>query len=584
MSNKFNLTIISVNESLSQFNAGTKVQLEKDKNNAFDPFAIKAYIDGKEVGFVASSTTTVVPGSISNREFYPHFKNDTIYGVVISQSKVSFRNGVTKTALIIEVGARDKNNKVSNKANLGGSLMYSAKIRGGIKAYPGKTSVMKEFEENPNHTSVTLKKEEDNIIAYFNGVPSGIVDERKAQDTTDFNALEEVVSALGKVTARVVSLSATIYTVEFDVDKQTLEEAKAGKKVTSLDDLKNEIVAQGICTSEEIQDVEDYLIKNGLSRRDIVAVLKTYKKYDEERTARIPQKPETLFNDYFGAVKKNVVYINKGKNLRFVGEKGTGKNNLITTIAWIYKRPLYEVSLNSQFDKTDLLGTKTIVNTGDVTEIDEVAITEKGGFISGFKSLVSTIRNIANVFLKRTTAIAFDKEAFVEAMEVGGIINLDEVNTADPSVLVLLHSVADRRRSLQVPGYGRVVADDNFSIILTMNKDYAGTVSLNEATRDRFTPIKFPSNTSIKDLLQAKYPMADSDYIRYCDQLYQGILGLVQDGELTMDCMTVRGFEDAIEVADELGLREALIDNVANRVDDEDYCQHILNMIDDILD
>ena len=457
-------------------------------------------------------------------------------------------------------------------------------VNGGLNNYPIGTKV--ELQKEPTNKRDTLA-----IKALVSGKQIGYVSAsstttlRDCLNNREFypymknDTIEAKVIATPFRTALIVEVKIQNYNVS-----KVGDNAKSRrKKILTLKDVKNEIVQKGICTLEELNEVENYLDQNGVFRSEIIAVFKSYKKYDEERTARIPKKPQTLFKDYFGAVKKNVIYINRGKNLRFIGEKGTGKNNLITTLAWIYKRPLYEVSLNSQFDKTDLLGTKTII-TKDVNEIEEITVPEKSGFSGQFKSFVGLIRNVANTFLKRTTSVAFDKEAFVEAMEVGGIINLDEVNTADPSVLVLLHSVADRRRSLQVPGYGRVVADDNFTIILTMNKGYQGTVSLNEATRDRFVPILFPENTSIEYLLQSKYPNADADYIRCCDQLYKGILGLIKDGELSMDCLTIRGFEDAIEVANKLGLREALIDNVANRVDDEEYSKHIINMIDDIID
>lgn len=166
--------------------------------------------------------------------------------------------------------------------------------------------------------------------------------------------------------------------------------------------------------------------------------------------------------------------------------------------------------------------------------------------------------------------------------EKAEIISNPYLSSSDPALLVMLHSITDSRRSIQVTGYGKVVAEENFSIILTMNKDYQGTVSLNEATRDRFTPIVFPSRTSILDLLQAKFPYVDQEDLSLCDQLYQGILEQIKDGELSMDCLTVRGFIDALDVIDDLDLKEALDDNIANRIEDEDYQQKVLNMIDDL--
>jgi midasin (ATPase involved in ribosome maturation) len=168
-------------------------------------------------------------------------------------------------------------------------------------------------------------------------------------------------------------------------------------------------------------------------------------------------------------------------------------------------------------------------------------------------------------------------------MELGGTLNLDEVNTADPAVLVMLHSIVDDRGSVEVPGYGRVKAHENFNIILTMNKDYIGTNSLNEATRDRFTPIIFPNNKSIAEMLQERVKGAKAVDIQLADRVYQSIMTLVQDGTLSMDCVTVRGFIDAVEVSEDLGLKEALEDCVGNRVEDDEYRETVMNIIDDIL-
>lgn len=577
---KLLITVNKVSGGLGDISVGTRIELEKEPTNAYDPLAIKALVDGLQIGYVSSAPNTVATNCINSKEFYQSMISDKMEGVVIRHEQIIFKNNTKKTALVVEVtiGSVPKA-KIVNK---GGNVMnFKCKLKGATKPYPGKMDIMRDFQAGKT-VYITLKKDGDTVIAVYGDKPAGIVDEKSSTDTTEFNEVVDVMAIMGDVTAKVTNVSASSYSIEFDFEEQTIKDAKSGKKIISLDDVKKGIIAQGICTEEEIDEIEKYMMANNLSRKQIVNVFSSYRKYELEVAGRIPSKPKTVFVDYFGGVKKSIIYLNKGKNLRYVGEKGTGKNNLITTLAWVYQRPLYEVSLNSQFDKIDLLGSKTISDTNEVSEIDEVQITEKG-VLGWIKSLVTTIRTIANVFLKKSTAITFDKEAFVQAMETGGFINLDEVNTADPSVLVLLHSVTDDRRSIQVPGYGKVTADQNFGVILTMNKDYQGTVSLNEATRDRFVPIIFPSNVSIAEMLQAKVHNADADYIRFCDQLYVGILELIKEGELSMDCMTVRGFIDALEVADDLGLHEALNDNIANRIDDEDYRQKVLNMIDDVV-
>ncbi len=544
------VTIINPKGGLSKIEVGTKVVLEKEPDNKWDSYAIKCLSEsGEHLGYVSASANTIINGCISNKELFNAIKSNRIEGMVAEYGKVTMKkNSYERTALIVKVKGFNTNQKekVSTKGK-----QFVVKIKGAIRQYPGKVNVIKDFRDNGT-VYVTLKSEDGELHVFYNETLAGVVDKKNYQDTSNYEDVVEVLKSLGQYTAKVMDVNSSTYTIEFTVDENTLKDAKVGKKIINLDEIKSEIIAQGINTADALNEIEQYLSSCGVSRKHIVNIFKSYQKYDESVAERIPKKPETPFKDYFGGVKKSIIYILRGKHLRYVGEKGTGKNNLVTTVAWLFQRPLYELSLNSQFDKMDLLGSKGF----------EQGVGEDG---------------------QPYSKITFDKETFIESMEVGGFINLDEVNTADPSILVQLHSVADDRGSLQVAGYGKVEADKNFGMILTMNKDYAGTNQLNEATKDRFTPILFPSNESIADMLASKFPEVDSNTINYADQIYSSILKLIKDGELSMDCMTVRGFIDAVEVSEDLGLQESLIDNVANRIEDEEYRQHVLNIIDDIV-
>lgn len=474
MAKKIKVSVIKVSGGLSNIPVGSTVAFEQDPAKyQYDQFAVKALVDGNEVGSVSASPNTTVTGCVLNKELHPLLSNGTIEGVVVSHGSVTFRgNSGTRTALVVEIEIKTAR---ATKASGGGNIMkYTCKVKGSTRTYLGKLDVLADVQAGKS-TFVTLSKEDENIIAHYNNKPAGIVDERKSPDTTEFNKVIDVVAVMGSVTAKVVNAGGSVYTIEFEIDEKALNDAKSGKKVLTLDEVKNNIVAQDICTMDKLQEIEDYLISTGHSRKQIIRVFSTYRKYDAQYQGRIPEKPDTVFQNYdgFNAVKKAVIYMLKGKFLRFVGEKGTGKNNLITTLAWIFQRPLYEVSLNRDFDKLDMVGSKTLSVEGDFAEISEPTVVDKG-LIGWLKSLVTIIKDTANTFLRKTTKVMFDKEALIEAMEVGAIINYDEVNTADPALLVMLHSITDSRRSIQVTGYGKVVAEENFSIILTMNKDYQG--------------------------------------------------------------------------------------------------------------
>lgn len=429
MAKKIKVSVIKVSGGLSNIPIGSKVTFEQDPAKyQYDQYAIKALVDDEEVGSVSASPNTTVAGCVLNKELHPLLSNGTMEGIVLSHDKVTFRgNSGTRTALVVEIEIQTAR---ASKANGGGNVMkYICKLKGATTTYKGKLDILADYQAGKS-TFVTLTKEDENIKAYYNNKPAGIVDEKKSADTTEFNKVIDVVAVMGSITAKVTNAGGSVYTVEFEVDEKALRDAKSGKKVVTLDEVKNNIVAQDICTMDELQEIEDFLIATSHSRKQIIAVFSTYRKYDTQYQGRIPKKPDTVFQNYNGLniVKKAVIYMLKGKFLRFVGEKGTGKNNLITTLAWIFQRPLYEVSLNRDFDKLDMVGSKTLSVEGDFAEISEPTVVDKG-LMGWLKSLVTIIKDTANTFLRKTTKVMFDKEALIEAMEIGAIINYDEVNT-----------------------------------------------------------------------------------------------------------------------------------------------------------
>ena len=113
--------------------------------------------------------------------------------------------------------------------------------------------------------------------------------------------------------------------------------------------------------------------------------------------------------------------------------------------------------------------------------------------------------------------------------------------------------------------------------------DYDGCNSLNEAFRDRFVTIAFPSVMSIANILRNTCPSASAKDIRVCDKLYSDVLARV--GELQTDeIVTIRGYINALDLAEDLSLKEALQMCVAYNVsDDELIVQEMLEMIDSVI-
>ncbi|MEC3270639.1 AAA family ATPase [Bacillus thuringiensis] len=539
-------------KNLDYVRVGTKVELIKDPYHPIDKLAVKCVDSrGNKLGHVSGNILSLHTG-ISSEELHAKMTNDSIEGTIEFHPSFDLSNGIKKIGLTIGVMIDEENEEGVVDKDMSHSVKILEReviVKGSLRQYTGKTKVIKAFQQGDT-TLVSFKKETDKITTLFQGEPAGEVN--LSSNDESVQSLKKGLQVLNEVVGKVIDIKPTTYTVSFKIDESIFNQVAETDDVNTLQDVKEEVMNKVGIEREELEAIESYLRSNDVSEKHIILTFETYRKYDEDVANRIPKKPETLFKDTFGAVKKAVVYTNKGKHLRLEGEKGTGKNVFVRTLAWIYQRPLFEVSLNSQFDKMDLLGSKSF----------EQGTNEDG---------------------KPFSNVIFEKEAFVEAMEIGAFINLDEVNTVDPSVLVQIHSAVDDRGAMQVPGYGWVEAGQNFGVMLTMNKDYIGTNPLNEATMDRFTPILFPSNKSIIETLRVRVPSATLIDIQDADKIYQNIFAMVENGQISKNCLTIRGFISALEVAEDLGLKEAIIDNVANRIEDEDYRNYVMNVIDNEL-
>ena len=99
---------------------------------------------------------------------------------------------------------------------------------------------------------------------------------------------------------------------------------------------------------------------------------------------------------------------------------------------------------------------------------------------------------------------------------------------------------------------------------------------------DRFVPIIFPEQPSISKLLTERVPDAIPEHVDICDRVFSSLMTLYQNNEISERCITIRGFIDALDISPILGIYEALIDNVANRINDLEYRRTVESVIDDI--
>lgn len=528
------------NPGKQRVSIGDNVYLEKETANA-DPFAIRVFLvayDGQHsVGYVANSTNTVSAGTVSATDVHSSFGND-IVGKIIQETSVTFTmsngNSRSSKAFVVELFINQVSGGVTSM-----SKTLKFKLVGARALYPKKGRLIEDVRNGLNPL-VKLYHHEGQIVAEYEGGLAGSVEERNQMGLSDYSDI--VASVVGEKIAKMTQIVTTQLLGEFTVDE---EELATRQQIRSLKTVCQKLIDEGLATQQEIEERISYMKTCGITEKVMMNVFNSYKSYPEKYAALIPNPPQTLYQDVSGLVKRVVGYVNVQRNLLFEGDKGVGKNVLTETLAWLYKRPLMEFSMNSQHDNTSLLGGKTI-------ETDEDGNNKMG----------------------------FDLEITIQAAQVGGILVFDEFNTGLAHALSVFNSLLDDRRRITVPGFGVVQADKNFFAIAPQNKDYQGTFDNNEATADRFVPIIFPQLNKLKDILLAKVPQVGLTTINKCDTLFTSIKKMVVDGQISDKAITIRGFIDACLALDEdIPLKDAIIDNVANRCSDLDDRKKVLNAI-----
>ena len=222
----------------------------------------------------------------------------------------------------------------------------------------------------------------------------------------------------------------------------------------------------------------------------------------------------------------------QGENILLCGGKATGKNILADNLAWLFARPVYNVSFHVNTDSSTLIGTDTFVD-GEVR-----------------------LRN----------------GPVAEAALHGGFCILDEINMAKHDAVVVMHSVLDYRRLIDVPGYECIPMHPATRFIATMNYGYAGTRELNEALVSRFTVIRMPTLQAeqLRRLLQADVPNASEEHIDHCIGLFMDLNEKAVNGEISTHPVDLRGMIAALRLMTEgMDPKDAIAMGITNKCFDE---------------
>ncbi len=252
-----------------------------------------------------------------------------------------------------------------------------------------------------------------------------------------------------------------------------------------------------------------FLIDEGISSE----LLNEVQKFNENNVVdeRVVERIVLPRYKYYGVEiwEKAIVAMLEGYHLLLTGPKATGKNVLAENLAYLFRRPLWNISLNINSDSDTLIGSDTFKN-------GEVVLKEG---------------------------------PIYEAAKYGGFAVFDEVNMAKNEALSVVHSALDYRRIIDVPGYGKMKLDNATRFIGTMNYGYIGTRELNEALVSRFLVIDMPtiSPENLKKILRSEFDLKE-EYIEIFVRLFLDLQEKSLNSEISSKPIDLRGMLSAISL------------------------------------
>ena len=278
-------------------------------------------------------------------------------------------------------------------------------------------------------------------------------------------------------------------------------------------------------------------------RADLIKRLEEFQKtypVEESLRSRMMKPPVAFIGEEI--MEQAVFALLQGENILLSGGKATGKNILADNLAWLFGRPVYNVSFHVNTDSSTLIGTDT--------------------FVGGEVRL-------------RSGPVAL-------AAQQGGFCILDEINMAKNEAVAVMHSVLDYRRLIDVPGYECIPMHPAARFIATMNYGYAGTRELNEALVSRFTVIRMPTleGGQLHRLLSSAVPNASREDMERCIGLFLDLNEKAVNGEISTHPVDMRGMIAALRLmTDGMNAADAVAISITNKCFDEYEFQLVRDVV-----
>lgn len=246
-----------------------------------------------------------------------------------------------------------------------------------------------------------------------------------------------------------------------------------------------------------------------------------------------PVKPDLPYmGPYIGRAFRHIL---NGKDLILIGDKGSGKDTLIATIAWVLGLPIYLQPGNANETKESIVGDRS--------------------FAKG--------------------EVFFDLSPFATSVKYGGISNYTELNMIPGQITAVFHPVLDENRQLPTLK-GAIKRHPHHIFIGSMNvgEQYTGISLTNGALMDRFAVLQLPYTLDFQELLIRKTGLTDRNALHFLEAVKKQIDELIATEGVGERSKTIRGYIDAAKHFKKYGVSldmkiEVIEDYIINKTEDK---------------
>lgn len=520
---------------------GQVVEVRVEPDNPADSNAVAIYVGDDKIGYLANKATTVRPNT----------KAAATWNKMVSSKKTAATYALLTNPQTITSGKTELTSFqaslyfVPKRKDPEKPKVITFKTYGGGVSAPGRKALLDKLKAG-DKKDVKVELRQASAGSYIecflaDGSDPEVVGIVSTPESEDVEAQEAFRNLSAKILSHTSKVVADFTLVGTGAEVSL---TMAGDDTSEIEAAIDRVIARCVEQANVLEAKVSMMRKANIPGSIICKVLDGHIRYPEPYEAMIPSPkyPFVDSSDTDPVLLRALAYHLQGKHIRLVGEKGSGKNTLIETVDWLLRRPLFRLSGNADMDKTDIIGSRTLVDGSMTYELTD----------------------------------------FLKVLEIGGDVDMDECNTIKPDVELIIHSLTDDARCVNVPGYGKVSMGPGATFWMTMNEDYIGTSDMNDATVDRFVTIRLQSPGDIKPVLKVRCPNAADSDIEFCQKVYGDMLRSVQSGDLSSTCISIRGFIDALDCTDYLPLPLSLLDTLAGKPQDVSERKAIETIIENL--